>query len=82
MKVATLVFLAAASFAAALIVGAVSLGSASPSPRPIALHENAKRGTGTAVAPQSSKQGQRRVEVPQRVELTTLSAYRAHGRVH
>jgi len=79
MKVAALVFLAAATFAAALIVGAVSFGSAGPSPQPIALHKNPPLGTGPAVALEPGKHRQQRVEVRQRVELTTLSSYRAQG---
>jgi hypothetical protein len=80
MKGAALVFLAAGAFAAALILGAVSLGSASPSPQPIALHETGGRGAGPAPALKPGALGERRVEVRQRVELTTLSAYRAPGR--
>ena len=85
MKVAALVFLAAATFAAALILGAVSLDSTGPSPQPIALHESPKRNAGSSVALRRSLHRKRRVEVPQRVEITTLSAYRAHdpaGGVH
>ncbi len=81
MKAAAFVFLAAAAFAAALVLGAVHLGSAGSSPGPIALHgssSNARTGPahtiGKAVAGPSN-----RIEVPQNVEQTTVSSYPSSG---
>ncbi len=83
MKAAALLFLVAASFATALILGALSFAASPRSPQPIALRESSAQGSGGAGSLQTSAdrtQGQQRFEVPQKVELTTLAAYRAHHR--
>ena len=73
MRAAALVFLTAAIFAAALVLGLLQLGSAGQPPPAIALHGFNDH---SAVLRRQPKRHEAvRTEVRQRVEQTMLSAY-------
>jgi hypothetical protein len=70
VKAAALIFVTAVIVAAALLFGALRLGSSGPLPLPIVLHGVRQD--------QPSPRRPERLQIRQRVDQATVSAYSAH----